>query len=190
MGNYNDHSERTLISESTAETEAIGRALGAQVRRNLVIALKGTLGAGKTTLTRGLVAGLGIDSRVTSPTFTLIHEYTDPHTPNRLYHMDTYRLGDDVPTVLAGAETLGIDELLDDIADEDAAHGAGGVLVLVIEWADRLAPWLPADHLEIRLDYVDTTNDATNDATDRRILHFRAHGACSAATLAHFSIAG
>ena len=189
MANDNDHSEQILISESTAETEAIGRALGAQMRRNLVIALKGTLGAGKTTLTRGLVAGLGMQSRVTSPTFTLIHEYTDPRTPNRLYHMDTYRLGDDVHTVLAGAETLGLDDLLDAIADENGAgHEAGGVLVLVIEWADRLTPLLPADHLEICLDYVD---DATrSDATDRRILHFRAHGARSAATLAHFSIVG
>ena len=149
--------------------EALGRALGAQIRHNLVIALKGTLGAGKTTLTRGLAAGLGINARVTSPTFTLIHEYTGPSSPNRLYHMDTYRLGDDVETVLAGAETLGLDEILDEVAEDRT----DGVTVLVIEWADRLTPLLPEDHLEIQL-------EADDEEAEQRTIRLVAHGAHSA----------
>jgi tRNA threonylcarbamoyladenosine biosynthesis protein TsaE len=162
----------TLSSHSAAQTQAIGNALGAQIRRNLVIALKGTLGAGKTTLTRGLAAGLGIDARVTSPTFTLIHEYVDPKTRNRLYHMDTYRLGDDVKTVLAGAETLGLEEILDEVAEE----ASDGVTVLVIEWADRLAPLLPTDHLEIQLEAADAE-------PQQRTIRLVAHGVYSAEVL-------
>ncbi|MBI1297984.1 tRNA (adenosine(37)-N6)-threonylcarbamoyltransferase complex ATPase subunit type 1 TsaE [bacterium] len=169
MENVHSQSSTALTSNNAAQTELIGRTLGAQIRRNLVIALKGTLGAGKTTLTRGLAAGLGIDTRVTSPTFTLIHEYVGPQNRNRLYHMDTYRLGDDVETVLAGAETLGLEEILDEVAEE----ASDGVTVLVIEWADRLAPLLPADHLEIQIEAVDAE-------PEQRTIRLVAHGVYSA----------
>lgn len=181
MENYSDEVMQTVISESGTETESIGTALGMQIRRNLVIALKGDLGAGKTTLTRGIVAGLGIEARVTSPTFTLISEYVDGDTPNRLVHMDTYRLGEDPLTAGAEAEMLGLDELLDEVD----ANGAPGLTVLVIEWADRLASWLPEDHLEVRLDYGESA--VQNSQVDRRIITLIAHGARSAALLAAFS---
>jgi tRNA threonylcarbamoyladenosine biosynthesis protein TsaE len=172
MDTVNEQITTVRTSHSAAQTEAIGRTLAAQIRRNLVIALKGTLGAGKTTLTRGLAAGLGIDARVTSPTFTLIHEYVGTQTPNRLYHMDTYRLGDDVETVVAGAETLGLEEILDDVAEE----ASDGVTILVIEWADRLAPLLPADHLEIQLEAADAN-------PEQRTIRLLAHGVYSAEVL-------
>lgn len=172
MDTVNEQTTTVRTSNSAAQTELIGRTLGAQIRRNLVIALKGTLGAGKTTLTRGLAAGLGIDARVTSPTFTLIHEYVGPQNRNRLYHMDTYRLGDDVETVLAGVETLGLEEILDEVAEE----ASDGVTVLVIEWADRLHPLLPADHLEIQL-------EAAADAPEQRTIRLMAHGVYSAEVL-------
>lgn len=172
MDTVNEQTTTVRTSHNAAQTEAIGRTLGAQIRRNLVIALNGTLGAGKTTLTRGLAAGLGIDARVTSPTFTLIHEYASPQTFNRLYHMDTYRLGDDVETVLAGAETLGLEEILDEVSDAQA----DGVTVLVIEWADRLVPLLPADHLEIQLEAADAD-------PEQRTIRLVAHGVYSAEVL-------
>jgi tRNA threonylcarbamoyladenosine biosynthesis protein TsaE len=183
MENYNDAVMQMVISESGTETESIGSALGTQIRHNLVIALKGDLGAGKTTLTRGIVAGLGIEARVTSPTFTLINEYVDGDTPNRLIHMDTYRLGEDPLTAGAEAETLGLDELLDEV---DAGEELG-LTVLVIEWADRFASWLPEDHLEVRLDSGESADP--NAQVDRRIITLIAHGARSAALLAAFSAA-
>jgi tRNA threonylcarbamoyladenosine biosynthesis protein TsaE len=181
MENYNDDVMQMVISESGTETESIGSALGTQIRHNLVIALKGELGAGKTTLTRGIVAGLGIKARVTSPTFTLINEYVDGETSNRLIHMDTYRLGEDTLTAGAEVETLGLDELLDEVdTTEDAS-----LTVLVIEWADRLASWLPEDHLEVRLDYSEPAD--LNSAVDHRIITLIAHGAHSAALITAFA---
>jgi tRNA threonylcarbamoyl adenosine modification protein YjeE len=181
MGNYNDAAMQTVISESGKETESIGLALGTQIRYNLVIALKGELGAGKTTLTRGIVAGLGIKARVTSPTFTLINEYMDGETPNRLLHMDTYRLGEDPLTASAEVEMLGLGELLDELD----TTGDASLTVLVIEWADRLASWLPEDHLEVRLEYGEPAD--LDSAVDRRIITLIAHGARSAALIAAFA---
>jgi tRNA threonylcarbamoyl adenosine modification protein YjeE len=166
-------------TESTEETEALGRSLGQALTTNLVMALKGELGAGKTTLTRGIAVGLGIEARVTSPTFTLINEYAGEDTPNRLIHMDTYRLGADLLT--AEVEMLGLFELLDELDVERTQ----GYMVMVIEWADRLASLLPEDHLEVRLDYEESA--VPNTEIDRRIITLIAHGAHSAALIAAFS---
>jgi tRNA threonylcarbamoyladenosine biosynthesis protein TsaE len=169
-------------SNSIEETEAIGRRLAQALTSNLVLALKGNLGAGKTTLTRGIVAGLGIEARVTSPTFTLINEYTDKAAPHRLLHMDSYRLGEDPQVATAEVETLGLDELLDDVE----AGGDQGLTVLVIEWAERLASLLPKDHLEVRLDQGDLSTSDLN--SDRRTLTLTAHGVHSAAVLEAFAM--
>ena len=108
---------RRTVNED--ETRALGRELAASLAPSGVLLLDGDLGAGKTVLTQGLAAGLGIDPReVSSPTYTLIREHRGPR--GRLIHVDLYRLaGDDVLG-------LGLEELL----AEDA--------VKVIEWADRL----------------------------------------------------
>ena len=103
---------------------AHGRALGATLRRGDVLGLCGDLGAGKTHFVKGLAAALGANADVTSPTFTLIHEYIGGRFP--LYHFDFYRLDDE-----DDALKIGLDEYLD---------GDG---VCVIEWADKFPGLLP-----------------------------------------------
>jgi tRNA threonylcarbamoyladenosine biosynthesis protein TsaE len=115
-----------------AETIALGRRIAAELPRKAVVLLIGNLGVGKTTLAKGIAEGLGAASpdEVSSPTFTLIHEYGD----GRLYHIDLYRLEEP-----REVETLGLDELFDREA------------VVLIEWGERFPQLLPADRIEIHL---------------------------------------
>lgn len=122
---------RLLTSE--AETLAAGRALGAAAHPGAVILLHGTLGAGKTLFTRGIGQGLGLTSRVQSPTFVIVQAHEGGRHP--LWHADLYRLGD--PSELRAL-------------DLDALLAEGGVLV--VEWPERGADELPAGHLDIFLD--------------------------------------
>ncbi len=114
----------TFISNSPAETEAIGRQLAEDVDAGSVLALKGELGSGKTLFTKGLVAGLGSTAAVTSPTFTIVHEYQGGRLP--VYHFDFFRLEN-----LKAAARLGLD---------DYFFGEG---LSVIEWADRFPDLIP-----------------------------------------------
>jgi len=116
----------TFISNSPAETEAIGRQLANDVNAGSVLALKGELGSGKTLFTQALVAGLESDATVTSPTFTIVHEYQSGRLP--IYHFDFFRLDNRESAVRLGLE--------------DYFFGDG---VLVIEWADRFPELIP-DH--------------------------------------------
>jgi tRNA threonylcarbamoyladenosine biosynthesis protein TsaE len=111
----------TFISHSPAETESLGEQWGRAAQRGLVIALSGDLGAGKTQLVRGLARGLGITTRVHSPTFTLVNEYSGERL--KLFHLDLYRL--ETPEQIHSA---GIEEFL----QPDG--------VAVIEWAERIFP--------------------------------------------------
>jgi tRNA threonylcarbamoyladenosine biosynthesis protein TsaE len=122
----------TRRTSSEAETLALGRELARHLPSRAVILLIGNLGAGKTTLAKGIVEGLGAapPEEVTSPTFTLIHEYGR----GRVYHIDLYRL--DEPKEVA---TLGLDELF----DRDA--------VILIEWGERFPHLVPAARTEIRI---------------------------------------
>ncbi|MEI6085748.1 MAG: tRNA (adenosine(37)-N6)-threonylcarbamoyltransferase complex ATPase subunit type 1 TsaE [Verrucomicrobiota bacterium] len=120
------------ISKSAAETMQFGRQLAASLKPGDVLALSGDLGAGKTCLVKGIAAGLGITQEVTSPTFTLIHDY------GQLVHIDLYRL-DSVREAL----NIGI---------EDHLPGPG---ITVIEWAERIATLLPAHTKHIHLAVVD-----------------------------------
>lgn len=142
IGAMMNHDLRTrLHTHSDHETEALGIALGQSLQPGDVLALSGDLGAGKTCLARGVARGLGIEEPVTSPTFILVAEYrTAAGFP--LYHADTYRL-ETAPE--AAAQAIGLDELL---------AGAG---VAVVEWAERIASLLPADHLQITLTALDDT---------------------------------
>lgn len=121
-----------FVCRTPADTLAAGRALAADLRAGDVLALVGGLGAGKTHFVKGLAAGLGLDpDAVTSPTFTLLHEYRD-HGSNTfarlpLFHSDFYRLESAVE-----AGTLGLEELFDE--------GEG---VTAVEWADRFPELLP-----------------------------------------------
>ena len=83
--------KHTYLTNSPAQTEAIGAALAAVLTPGSIIAYTGDLGAGKTAFTRGLARGLGCDDRVTSPTYTIVNEYLSGRMP--LFHFDMYRLG-------------------------------------------------------------------------------------------------
>lgn len=113
-------------ADTPGAMEALGRLAAAHVRAGSIIALVGGLGAGKTHWTKGLVAGLGSNAEVTSPTFGLVHEYPGGRLP--IFHLDFYRL--DSPQELIA---LGWDEYLD----------AGGVIIA--EWGDKFPELLPPD---------------------------------------------
>jgi len=114
----------TFISNSPEETEAFGCRFAEKLKPGDVLALTGGLGSGKTQFVKGLVAGLSAATAATSPTFTLIHEYSGGRLP--IYHFDFFRVEDG-----ESAERLGLD---------DYFFGDG---VSVIEWADRFPDLLP-----------------------------------------------
>ncbi|MGC3991306.1 MAG: tRNA (adenosine(37)-N6)-threonylcarbamoyltransferase complex ATPase subunit type 1 TsaE [Chthoniobacteraceae bacterium] len=125
----------TIISRSIEETLAAARALAETLRAGDVIALTGDLGAGKTHFVKGLALGLGSNAEVTSPTFTLIHEYPGGRLP--LFHFDLYRL-DEAEEV----SRIGFDEYLD-------ADG-----VCVVEWGDKFPGLLPPETRWVRIDLL------------------------------------
>lgn len=123
---------RTFLTRTPDETVELGRRLAGELPNGAVL-LIGNLGAGKTTLAKGIVDGrraAGVDE-VSSPTFTLVHQYS---AVNPVFHIDLYRL--DEPREV---ETLGLDELF-----------SSGALVL-LEWAERFPELMPADHSEITI---------------------------------------
>src|SRR3989442_4027954 len=95
----------TIVTHSPEETHALGAQWGEQAQPGWIIGLVGDLGAGKTQLVKGLAEGLGITSRVQSPTFTLVHEYSDGRCP--LFHLDLYRLENE-----AAIRSAGLDQYL------------------------------------------------------------------------------
>ena len=109
----------TYTTNSPAETEAVGVALGKHIKAGTVIAYRGDLGAGKTAFTRGLARGLGYAEPVTSPTYTLVNEYLGGRLP--LFHFDMYRL--------ASADDLF------DIGWEDYLERGG---VCAVEWSENV----------------------------------------------------
>jgi tRNA threonylcarbamoyladenosine biosynthesis protein TsaE len=120
-------------SASEEETIALGERLAGELPRTGVVLLIGNLGAGKTTLAKGIVRGRGAarEEEVSSPTFTLIHEYGEE---DAVYHVDLYRL-DEARQVA----TLGLDELF----ERDA--------LVLIEWGERFPQLMPAERTEIRI---------------------------------------
>lgn len=146
-----------VISHGVEQTKRLGVRLAELLEPGDVILVAGNLGAGKTVLAQGVAAGLGIDEPVTSPTFTLIHEYQ-----GRLpfYHVDLYRIGGD-----AEAGDIGLEEYL---------YGDG---VTLIEWAERASGLLPRDRLTVTLRPV---------AETKRALRFEPAGERYARLLAAF----
>ena len=128
--------DREILTRSSEETIAEGREIGARLTPPVLILLSGDLGAGKTTLTKGIAAGLGAarEDDVTSPTFTLVHKYEGS---TRVYHVDLYRIED-----LHDFETLG----LEDIFSEQA--------VVIVEWPDRLKLRTDWPIVRIQLEHV------------------------------------
>jgi tRNA threonylcarbamoyladenosine biosynthesis protein TsaE len=122
-----------LKTNTTEGTIGVAERLAALLEPGNVITLEGDLGAGKTTFTKGLAIGLGIDRTLSSPTFTIVKEY-EGRLP--LYHMDVYRLENS-------------DE---DIGFEEYFNGNG---ITVIEWAQYIEDFLPTDRLNIMIKYLD-----------------------------------
>lgn len=158
--------ESNLVVETRGATET--RALGARLARWLrggeVLALIGELGAGKTVFTQGLAHGLGITATVTSPTFVLINRYRSP-AGHILQHADCYRL----QNALAEMWDAGLADLF--LGDD----------IVVVEWAERVAHLLPAEHLAITFVYLDE---------DRRRIVFTARGSRYVELLAHLRCGG
>lgn len=120
-----------FIVKTEAETIELGKKIGKNLKKGDIIALDGTLAAGKTYLTKGIALGLGIQEDVTSPTFTLISEYSGQL---HLYHMDVYRLD-------------GVEDFLD-LGTEEMLYGEG---VCVIEWSEKVKSILPSDTIYINI---------------------------------------
>ena len=128
-------SSASFRTRSAAETIALGRALAAELGPGSVVAFSGELGSGKTTMIKGIAAGLGVEETVRSPSFVIVTEY---HGQLPVYHVDLYRLADE--TALGCAE---LDEYLE---------GAG---VCLVEWAERLTRSLPARTVRVRISLED-----------------------------------
>jgi tRNA threonylcarbamoyladenosine biosynthesis protein TsaE len=123
-----------IVSASPEETQDAGERLGLGLEPGAVVALTGELGAGKTSFIQGLVRGLGVTTRATSPTFVLINQYRG-RVP--VYHVDAYRTDS-----LTELIDLGLLELM------------GGEGVTVIEWADKLVALLPPETIHVHIEGV------------------------------------
>ncbi len=133
-----------IISNSPAETVQLGRRIGEALKGGEVIALIGPLGSGKTHLIKGIAAGTGATdaNRVSSPTFVIVNEYLSTSALLDVYHVDAYRIQS-----IAEFEMLGFDEF----CRPDS--------VVVIEWADKVAPALQnIDLIQIELSHIDETH--------------------------------
>lgn len=113
------------------ETKKFGKLIGENLKPGDVVCLNGDLGAGKTTLTKSIAEGLGINDYVTSPTFTIVNEY---YGDINLYHIDTYRLDEKLDV-----EYLGFDEYF---------YSDG---VTIVEWAEKIRDALPEEYMEINI---------------------------------------
>lgn len=132
-------SEQTVVLDGLAATARFGQWLGANAAPGDIITLTGGLGAGKTTLTQGIGQGLGIPPScyITSPTFSLLHEYLGGRLP--LYHLDLYRISP---------------EEIIELGFEDFLYGCG---LSVVEWSQRLEGLTPPNRLHIDLQLISET---------------------------------
>ena len=139
-------SAQTFHTHSDEETIALGEAIAARLPQGATVLLIGNLGAGKTTLAKGIIRGLGAASPddVSSPTFSLIHEYGEDR---KVYHVDLYRLDS-----ARDAAALGLSEIVD------------GPDIVLVEWGERFPELWPPAHIEIRLS---RTGDESREITVR-----------------------
>lgn len=126
-----------FISRSAEETIQKGRELAAQLKPPVVVLLSGELGSGKTTLTKGIISGLGAgrEEEVTSPTFTLVHVF---HNHCKVYHVDLYRVED-----FHDLETLALEDVLAESA------------VVVVEWSERFSLRTDWPSIRIHLEHLE-----------------------------------
>ena len=126
-----------ILTRGTEETIECGRKIGAHLQAPVLVLLSGELGAGKTTLTKGISSGVGAaeEDEVTSPTFTLVHKY---ERGPRVYHVDLYRISD-----LHDLETLGLEDVF------------AGSAVVIVEWPEKLTLRIGWPTIRIHLEHVD-----------------------------------
>ena len=138
---------KDFITHSAEETIALGREIAAKLQPPVLVLLQGDLGAGKTTLTKGIISGLGVarEEDVTSPTFNLVHEFGDHDSagskrsahPGKVYHVDLYRVEN-----FHDLESLGLEDALSDKA------------IVIIEWPEHFTLRTDWPSVEIRLDHA------------------------------------
>jgi tRNA threonylcarbamoyladenosine biosynthesis protein TsaE len=133
-------------SRSEEDTQELAENMESEKFPGMVICLNGELGSGKTVFTKGFAAACGIEETITSPTFNIIKEYLDGEMP--LYHMDVYRLEDNI-------ESTG----LLDYFDKDG--------VVIIEWANMIEDYLPEERLDVYFKVLEE---------DKRVIKFVPHG--------------
>lgn len=138
--------EYKITTKSDMETIALAQNFESEKFPNMIICLNGELGSGKTMFVKGLANALGIEETITSPTFTIIKEYSDGELP--LYHMDVYRLD-------GNSDSIGIEDYFT----------KGGVVA--IEWADTIKDILPKERLDIKFVVADE---------NKRVLILEPHG--------------
>lgn len=148
-------SEAVFVTHDSEQTMALGRRLGALLDAGDVLVLTGDLGAGKTQLTKGIAAGMGIDDDVTSPTFNILMVYEGAERP--LYHVDLYRLDNR--------------DQLEDIGLYDLLEGEGPC---VIEWGERYVDEIGPNRLDVVLTRLEA--QAAPGAEPPRELRLVAHG--------------
>jgi tRNA threonylcarbamoyladenosine biosynthesis protein TsaE len=129
----------SLHTTSREQTIQLGQKIGSKLQKGDILAMQGTLAAGKTTITKGIALALGIKEDITSPTFCLISEY-EGKMP--LYHMDVYRLDGTEDFI-----NLGVDDML---------YGNG---VCIIEWSEKIMDELPKNTIIIKLEPVGNTDE-------------------------------
>ena len=144
-----------FVTRSTEETIDLGKRLGKLLGEGDVLVLTGDLGAGKTQLTKGIAAGMGVEDDVTSPTFTIQMVYEGSELP--LYHFDLYRLDDP--------------DQLDDTGLFDVLGGDGPC---VIEWGEQFAEQLGDERLDVYLVRMD--DEAAPGEEPARLVRFVPHG--------------
>lgn len=132
--------KKELLLKNEDETRNFGVNLGKKLSAGSIVALIGDLGTGKTTLSKAIAKGLGVEETVTSPTFNIVKEYRTGRLP--LYHFDVYRIGDP--------------EEMYEIGCEEYFYGDG---VCLIEWADIIEDILPDDTIKIEMFYGDEESE-------------------------------
>ncbi|MBR2305503.1 MAG: tRNA (adenosine(37)-N6)-threonylcarbamoyltransferase complex ATPase subunit type 1 TsaE [Ruminococcus sp.] len=140
------------ITRSAEETIDLGRLIGERLKGGDIIAYKGSMGAGKTTMTRGLTLGLGLGDTAFSPTFALVNEYRGEGLT--LYHFDMYRIGSALDL-----ETTGFFDYLDDES------------VLAVEWSENIEEELPDERIIVTLERVDDDTRKITIDGDERFAH-------------------
>lgn len=132
--------EFDMMSLSPDQTLRLGIRLGKLLKAGMLVCLAGDMGAGKTVLSSGIGQGWGTVNRVTSPTFTIVHEHRREADKQRLYHLDCYRLNDS-----SDLDSIGFDDILD-------SEG-----IVIVEWPERIIDALPKERLWIEMKVVDDT---------------------------------